>query len=89
MHSGAELSVLQGFDFSKVTISAIVIECDKSNESKDAEKISILNKNGYICTQILRNHFCRHESFTPSSTPENFRVYTGDRNAKYAKKNSP
>ena len=46
MHSGAELSVLQGFDFSKVTISAIVIECDKSNESTDAEKISILNKNG-------------------------------------------
>mmetsp|Transcript_10777 Transcript_10777/g.17692 ORF Transcript_10777/g.17692 Transcript_10777/m.17692 type:complete len:143 (+) Transcript_10777:186-614(+) len=86
---GAELSVLQGFDFSQVTISAIVIECDNSNESKDAEKIAILNSNGFSCTKVLRNHFCKHESFVPSAAPESSRVYSGVRNVKYKIKTPP
>jgi hypothetical protein len=79
--AGAELSVLRGVDFSQVSISAIVIECDKSDESKDNQKISILNNNGYSCTRVLRNYFCKHSDFKPSAAPGHERKYTGARNS--------
>lgn len=76
---GAELSVLKGFDFSLVSISAIVMESDDSNVKKDEEKLSILRTNGYTCQRIQRNHFCRHEKLVPSPAPINDRRYTGAR----------
>ena len=78
--TGAELSVLQGMDFSLVSISAIVMESDQSDEAKDAQKVAILTSNGYSCTRVLRNHFCKLHTLLPSAAPERERVYTGARN---------
>ena len=80
--TGAELSVLRGLDFSRVSISAIVIECDKSDDSKDVEKISILTSNGYSCERVLRNYFCKRNDFVPSAMPDGERKYTGARNVR-------
>lgn len=75
---GSELSVLQGTDFSTVAISTIVMECDRSSPEKDREKVDLLQGKGYQCEQVLRNCFCKHSSFIPSSKPaEGRRHYTG------------
>ena len=77
---GAELSVLQAIDFAHLSVSAIVVECDNTNEPKDEKKVSLLKNNGYICSKIQRNCFCRHNQFTPTSAPDGEKIYTGSRN---------
>lgn len=77
---GSELSVLQGTDFNAVKISTIVMECDRSSVDRDLAKINLLRANGYDCQQVLRNCFCKHNSFQPSSAPSgSSRHYTGAR----------
>jgi hypothetical protein len=49
---GAELMVLQGTDFSKISISTIVMECDRSDAEKDAAKEAILRKNKFSCVHV-------------------------------------
>jgi len=78
---GAELSVLEGTDFSRVHINTIVMECDGSDLMKDQEKIALLSRNGYGCEYVKRNCFCRHSSFQPSAAPSGVDLqYTGERN---------
>lgn len=82
---GAELSVLRGTDFTSISISTIVMECDQTDAAKDAAKQAILESNGYECTQVERNCFCKHESFQPSEAPPEQRQYASFRE-KYAPK---
>jgi hypothetical protein len=77
---GSELSVLQGTDFEAVKISTIVMECDRSSEERDLDKLNLLRANGYTCEQVMRNCFCKHDSFIPSEVPSGgVRQYTGAR----------
>jgi hypothetical protein len=64
---GAEEEVLQGMDFSKLHIKGICMECDGKDTEKDARKVALLNKEGYLCEQVHLNCMCRHKSFEPSA----------------------
>lgn len=66
---GAELSVLQGMDFSKVTINGIIMECDGHNQDQDKAKRQLLEENGFQCEQVIRNCMCKNKLFTPSKKP--------------------
>mmetsp|Transcript_1886 Transcript_1886/g.3001 ORF Transcript_1886/g.3001 Transcript_1886/m.3001 type:complete len:309 (-) Transcript_1886:89-1015(-) len=74
---GAELSVLQGTDFSELHVSAVVMECDMLDKEKDRAKQHILENNGFECLQVERNCFCKHMSFEPSKAPDTARSYDG------------
>lgn len=50
---GAELSILEGMDFSKVKISTVAMECDRSVGEVDQAKQEILKKNGFDCRQVF------------------------------------
>ncbi len=63
---GAEESVLNGVDFTKVKFNAIVMECDGDDNQKNTRKIDILYKYDYDCSVIGRNCMCKHKSFRPS-----------------------
>jgi hypothetical protein len=65
---GAELSALQGVDFSAVQINAIAMECD--GEQKDNACVSLLQSKGYKCQHVLRNCMCKHTSYVPHRAPE-------------------
>jgi FkbM family methyltransferase len=66
---GAEEDVLLGANFDEVLINAVVMENDGFNPEKDRRKVAILEKNGFSCTQIDRNAFCKHKNFSPSTKP--------------------
>lgn len=48
---GAELAVLQAFDFDRVAVDVIVVETDGHNKTKDAAVGSILARNGFIAVE--------------------------------------
>lgn len=44
---GAELEVLRGFDFDRVTVDVIAVEADGGNPEKDAAVVAYLRERGY------------------------------------------
>lgn len=64
---GAELQVLETFDFSTVMVDVIVIEADGHDAAKDEAVIDLLKSKGYIYHgHVARNDWFVHESFEPS-----------------------
>ena len=55
-------------DFQRVNISAIVMECDGYDEAKDQRTRELLQSQGYLCQQVLRNCMCRHKDLLQVST---------------------
>jgi FkbM family methyltransferase len=80
---GAEEEVLLGTDFNEVHIDAVVMENDGINPDKDRRKVAILEKNGFSCTPIRRNVFCKHKTFRPSTKPQIATSPTSDRQIAY------
>lgn len=67
---GAEEQILRGVDFNKLNIQTIVMEMDGTDPVKDANKLSILNNNGYTCIKSTADVFCTHKNFKPSRKPD-------------------
>ena len=65
---GAEESVLKGTDFDAVHFSAVAMECDEHDISKNERKTNILEANGFKCTLVERNCMCQNKDFVPSSS---------------------
>lgn len=63
---GAELPILEGMDFKKVTVSTIVMECDQGSVKVDEAKQNILLQNGFQC-QLVRLLY----SISPVYLPHN------------------
>lgn len=57
---GAELLVLEAFDFKRVTINVIVVEVDCNNNARDAAIESLLVKNGF--SKLFHQH-CKNAYF--------------------------
>lgn len=78
---GSELSVLQGVDFNAVTVSTIIMECDQHDPTKNAQKLKLLNSNGFRCELYMRNCMCTHQDFvpTPASVKTEIRIDAGVR----------
>ena len=66
---GAELSVLEGVDFSSVTINTVIMECDSHDPAKNDKKMDLLRNNGFKCELVVRNCMCTHRTFVPSVAP--------------------
>ena len=66
---GAELSVLQSVDFSKIKIKTVIMECNGYDKLKDKQKMGLLEGNGYSCYIVKNNCHCAHSSFQPSKKP--------------------
>lgn len=65
---GAELQVLQTFDFSSVRINVVCIEADGHDPARDQQVIEIMQSHGYVYQEsLLRNAWFTHTSFQPSS----------------------
>jgi hypothetical protein len=69
---GAEENALLGTDFQEVQIDVVVMECEALDREQDERKINILEKNGFRCTHIYRNCFCKHDSYEPSTMDEKY-----------------
>mmetsp|Transcript_2413 Transcript_2413/g.3701 ORF Transcript_2413/g.3701 Transcript_2413/m.3701 type:complete len:326 (-) Transcript_2413:104-1081(-) len=67
---GAEDSVLMGTDFDDVFIRAIVMEAAEDSRSKNRRRLRILRSKGYQCYRVVRNFFCKHRLFQPSTKPD-------------------
>jgi hypothetical protein len=67
---GAELSVLQGFDFSAVNVKVVIMECDGHDHLQDQRKMQYLQEHGYSCGVVSHpTCLCRHQDFLPSVGP--------------------
>ncbi len=67
---GAELQVLQTFDFDAVRINVVCIEADGHDSERDAEVIALMQSKGYIYQEsLLRNAWFTHHTFTPMRAP--------------------
>ena len=63
---GAEIAVLQTFDFDSVTINVVCIEADTHDPAKDKAVIDLMVQNGYIYDgKVVRNDWFHHASFVP------------------------
>ena len=68
---GAELQVLQTFDFSSVRINVVCIEADGHNSARDEEVIQLMQSHGYVYQEsLLRNAWFTHSAFEPLSRSE-------------------
>lgn len=64
---GAELQVLQTFDFDAVTINVVCIEADGHDPVKDKAVKDVMLEHGYIFHgHEVRNDWFVHPSFVPS-----------------------
>lgn len=61
---GAELSALQGMNFSAVSVSVIMLEVPRGRDS--AALTYLTQQANYSCVPFRHNQACHHESFTPS-----------------------
>lgn len=65
---GAELQVLQTFDFSSVRISVVCIEADGHDPVRDQQVIELMESHGYVYQEsLLRNAWFTHPHFQPTS----------------------
>lgn len=47
----------------------IVMEANLNHPRSDQGALSLLETHGYHCDMVVRNYFCKHHSFRPSTIP--------------------
>lgn len=65
---GSEHSVLASFDFNKVHINTLIVECQNGEEDVKATS-DVLKSHGIDCQLIDRNCFCVNSKYKPSKRP--------------------